>query len=317
MKSQYAEELKPGQIVKTEFLLSRKITKDKKDGGTYAVLEFTDRTGTIEGIAWDAGVNESLKRISYLEFVFVVGSVNEYNGRLQVVVNSINAVPEKDIDPGDFLPRTDEDINAVMAEITGLLDGIEHPALRQLAAVFRGDSELFSKFQRAPAAKRAHHAYIGGLAVHTRNVMRLVVSTAPVYGSVNSELLLLGALLHDIGKVDEYSYQKKLDITTKGRMFGHIVIGYELVSDMIRRVPDFPDDLRTKLLHMILSHHGEVDWGSPKPPVFPEALLLHFLDNLDSKIAMMIEEYHRNRGTEREWSDYHPFLSREIYLGEE
>ena len=315
MKSQYAEELRAGQAVKEIFILSWKSIKDKKDGGVYALLEFSDRSGTIQGIAWD-NVVESISTLSVGDFVFVAGNVNEYNDRLQIVVNSIKKIEEDEINPEDFLPRTDEDTELVFNEINAFRKKIEDEHLKELLNAFFKDKNLIEKFKLAPAAKQIHHAYIGGLLVHTRNILKLIEKVSMVYADLNVDLLITAGILHDIGKIHEYTYTRSIDFSTEGRMFGHIVIGYEMVADKIKQIPDFPESLKLKLLHMILSHHGEYEWGSPKQPSFAEALVLHFLDNLDSKIEMMITTRKKNKGMGKDWSDYHPFLEREIYLRE-
>ncbi len=316
MKSQYVAELKPGQTVKEKFLLVRKNLKEKKDGGFYTQVEFSDRTGTIEGIAWD-DTSEDIKELSAGDFVFVVGTVNEYNERLQIVVSSINKLDDEQIEPDDFLPCGDENIEEVMVEIGKYIIGIQEPNLKNLLNQFFTDQSFLDKFKKAPAAIKAHHAYIGGLAVHTRNVLRLIEGVCNAYKFLNVNLLMTAGLLHDIGKIYEYEYQKKIAHSTVGKMLGHIIIGYEMISQKIAKIPNFPEDLKMKILHMVLSHHGEYEWGSPTIPCFPEALILHFIDNLDSKIEMMREAIRKKRGLEKEWSDYHPFLEREIYMGNE
>lgn len=314
MKSQYVDELKAGQSVKEIFVLGKKIVKDKKDGGVYAILEFSDRTGTIDGISWDG---DSLGEVSAGDFVFVTGNVTEYSGRLQVVVNSISPVEDGEVDAADFLPTYSGDINSVMKALQEFRTSVRDKNLRQLLDSFFDDNEFMILFRLAPAAKRVHHAYLGGLAVHTLSVLRLLRSMQSVYEFLNVDLLITAGILHDIGKIEEYTYKKSINISDRGRLLGHIVIGSEMVAERLRQIPDFPKDLRLKVLHMILSHHGEKEWGSPKQPLFPEALVLHYADNLDSKIEMMRQIYSRHRGQNKQWSDYHPFLEREIYLGEE
>ncbi len=313
MKSQYVSELKRSQVVKESFVLSKKILKEKKDGGAYAVLEFSDRSGSIEGIAWDNTV-ESLSTVSVGDIVFVAGTVNEYNDRLQIVVESVRRVADDDVDPRDFLPQSEADIDRVMVEIDTFRARIKNRFLAELLALFFEDEVFVKNFRTAPAAKRVHHAYIGGLAVHTLHVLQLLEHMEQVYPTINSDLLITAGILHDVGKIDEYSYSKKLDVTTAGRMLGHIMIGYRVVADKIATIQHFPEILKLKLLHMIVSHHGEFEWGSPKPPMFLEALILHFVDNLDAKAEMMIDERRKNRDFGRDWSDYHPFLEREIFL---
>jgi 3'-5' exoribonuclease len=316
MKSQYVNELKSGHTVKEKFILSKKIFKEKKDGGTYAMLEFTDQTGSIEGIAWDS-LTEDLKAISVDDFVFVTGNVSEYNDKLEIVVNSISRVSDDEVDAKDYLPQCEEDITKVMTEVDEFRKKVANPHLKKLLDSFFEDQAFVENFRTAPAAKRVHHAYLGGLAVHTLKVVKLLSSMQKIYVSLNFDLLITGGLLHDIGKINEYVYKKKIDASTKGKMLGHIVIGYEMIVKKIDNIPQFPEDLRLKLLHMVLSHHGKFEWGSPKLPMFPEALILHFMDNLDSKVEMMIEEFRKSKGSQKEWSNYHPFLEREIYLREE
>jgi 3'-5' exoribonuclease len=314
MKSQYVEELKAGQSVKEVFVLGKKIVKDKKDGGFYAILEFSDRTGTIDGISWEG---DSLGEVSAGDFVFITGNVTEYSGRLQVVVNSISLVEESDVDAGDFLPSYSGDISEVMKELQVFRANVRDGNLRKLLDSFFDDNEFMILFRLAPAAKRVHHAYLGGLAVHTLSVLRLLKSIQSVYDFLNTDLLITAGILHDIGKVEEYTYKRSINISDRGRLLGHIVIGSEMVTERLKHITNFPKDLRLKVLHMILSHHGEKEWGSPKQPLFPEALVLHYADNLDSKMEMMMQLYSRHRGQNKQWSDYHPFLEREIYLGEE
>uniref|UniRef100_A0A7C6EH10 HD domain-containing protein n=1 Tax=candidate division WOR-3 bacterium TaxID=2052148 RepID=A0A7C6EH10_UNCW3 len=316
MKSQYINELKAGQLVKEKFLLNKKILREKKDGGFFTQIELSDRTGSIEGVAWD-NVSDELKNISAGDFVFVTGSISEYNERLRIVVNSVSRINEDEIEPEDFLPVIEANIKEVINEIRGFLGKISNPYLKNLMMQFLNNPEFMERFSRAPAAKKAHHAGIGGLAVHTRNLIKLGLKACEIFEFLNPDLLIAGSFLHDIGKIYEYTYQKKIDHTKNGRMLGHIVIGYEMVSEKISKIDNFPEELRLKLLHMIVSHHGELEYGSPILPLFPEALVLHFIDNLDSKLEMMRDEIKKNKGTLSNWSDYHPLLGRAIYLGSE
>ncbi len=314
MKSQYVGELRIGQVVREKFLLTKKILKEKKDGGNFAQIELTDRTGTIEGIAWD-NVSNELKNIATGNFVFLSGNVGEYNGRLQIVVNSISKISEDEVVPEDFLPIIEEDIDKALLEIKQGINRIQHHHLKKLLNQFFDDKEFMDKFSKAPAAKKNHHAGIGGLAVHTRNVMNLVIKSCETFNFLNTDLLIAGSLLHDIGKIYEYTYQIKLDQSTGGRLIGHIIFGYEMVKEKISRIPDFPEELSMKLLHLIISHHGEFEYGSPVLPSFPEALVLHFMDNLDAKLEIMRDLIRQSKGTENEWSEYHNLLGRAIYLG--
>lgn len=314
MKSQYANELRSGQTVKEKFVLTKKTIKDKRDGGYYAILEFSDRTGYIDGISWDSNV---LADISAGDFVFITGNVAEYSGRLQVVINSINKVDDDEVDALDFLPRYAGDIEKVINDIREFKIRVKGPALRKLLDSFFDDHDFVKLLGLAPAAKKVHHAYLGGLAVHTLSVLRLLDGIMSAYRFLSADLLITAGILHDVGKIYEYTYKKRIDFSDRGRLLGHIVIGSEMVAARIEQIPDFPVDLRLKILHMILSHHGEVEWGSPKPPLFPEALVLHFADNLDAKMEMMKQVVDKHRGGDKQWSNYHPYLEREIFLGYE
>ena len=314
MKSQYVSELKSGQSVKEKFVLTKKIVKDKRDGGYYAILELSDRTGHIDGISWDSDL---LVGISAGDFVFITGNVAEYSGRLQVVISSINKIAGDDVDAFDFLPQYAGDIERVMDDIREFKSRVKHSALRRLLDSFFDDKDFVKLLGMAPAAKRVHHAYLGGLAVHTLSVLRLLDSILPVYDFLDADLLITAGILHDVGKIHEYAYKQHIDISDEGRLLGHIMIGSEMVADRIAQIPGFPSDLKLKILHMILSHHGEAEWGSPKQPLFPEALVLHFVDNLDAKMEMMKQVVDKHRGENKQWSDYHPFLEREIFLGYE
>jgi 3'-5' exoribonuclease len=314
MKSQYVNELRSGQAVKETFVLTKKTVKDKRDGGYYAILEFSDRTGYIDGISWDSNV---LANISAGDFVFITGNVAEYSGRLQVVINSINKVADDDVDALDFLPRYAGDIEKVINDIREFRTRVKGPALRKLLDSFFDDNDFVKLLGLAPAAKKVHHAYLGGLAVHTLSVLRLLDSIMSAYSFLSADLLITAGILHDVGKIYEYTYKKRIDFSDRGRLLGHIVIGSEMVAARIEKIGDFPADLRLKILHMILSHHGEAEWGSPKLPLFPEALVLHFADNLDAKMEMMKQIVDKHRGGDKQWSNYHPYLEREIFLGYE
>jgi 3'-5' exoribonuclease len=234
-----------------------------------------------------------------------------------VVIGSINKIADDDVDAFDFLPQYSGDIERVMDDIREFKSRVKHSALRRLLDSFFDDKDFVKLMGIAPAAKRVHHAYLGGLAVHTLSVLRLLNNILSAYDFLDADLLITAGILHDVGKIHEYAYKRHIDVSDEGRLLGHIMIGSEMVADRIAQIRDFPSDLKLKLLHMILSHHGEAEWGSPKQPLFPEALVLHFADNLDAKMEMMKQVVDKHRGENKQWSDYHPFLEREIFLGYE
>ncbi len=314
MKSQYASELKAGQSVKEVFFLSRKTVKDKKDGGLYAIMVFTDRTGSIDAISWDG---ESLSGMTAGAFVFVTGNVAEYSGRLQIVVHAMNRVDDREVDAADFLPRYAGDIGKIMGEIREYAARVKEPHLRMLLDSFFEDETFVGLFASAPAAVMVHHAYLGGLAVHTLGVLKILDMMSSTYEFLNADLLFTGGILHDVGKIYEYTYKRSISLSDRGRLLGHIAIGSEMVSERVARLKGFPEDLKSRMIHMVLSHHGVLEWGSPKEPLFPEALMLHYADDIDSRMEMIRQVYAKHRGQNRQWSDYHPFLEREIYLGDD
>jgi 3'-5' exoribonuclease len=287
--------------------------KEKKDGSSFAILEFTDKSGSIEAIAWDPAV-DSVQKTKTDDIVFVIGTVSEYNDRPQITVQSLKCVDNKDVSPEDFIPASSQDIDKVRTEIRVYLKRVKTPCLKELLDKFFNDPEFDKMFYIAPAAKRIHHAYLGGLAVHTLSMLKLAMHIQSIYPFLDLDLLIAGCSLHDVGKIHEYSFAKKIDMSTQGRLLGHIVIGHDMISERIRSIKNFPRDIRDKLLHMIISHHGRLEWGSPRVPMFAEALVLHHIDNLDSKVAIFQQELERNEHGRREWSEYHNHLERELFL---
>ena len=248
------------------------------------------------------------------DIVFVSGTVGEYNDRLQITVQSLKHVNTKDIVPQDFIAACTQDIEKVKTEIRVYHRRVKTTCLKKLLDAFFDDPDFEKLFFTAPAAKRIHHAYLGGLAVHTLSMLKLAMHVQSVYPFLDLDLLITGCSLHDIGKIHEYTYARKIDMSTRGRLLGHIMIGHDMVSEKIRNLKDFPHDIRDKLLHMIISHHGRLEWGSPRLPMFAEALVLHHIDNLDSKVAMFQKELERNEQEQKEWSEYHNHLERELFL---
>lgn len=322
MKGQYVADIKIGDEIRAAFLLNRKSIREKKGGGYFLTVEFNDRTGALEGIAWD-NVEQINRTFRNGDFVFVTGIVNEYNGHAQVVIQNIGRLTDREVDPADFLPTTEYDIDEMYRELVGFGRAVKNPHLKNLYTSFfpdrpqtKDDIEFVTSFKRAPAAMKAHHARIGGLLEHTLTVLRIARTLSAVYPQADPDLLLVGAALHDIGKIREYTITNRLSTSDAGKLIGHVMIGYDMVQDRIKNIQEFPDELAALVLHMILSHHGEHQWGSTTTPKFLEALILHFLDNLDSKVEMILDTLRREADSPTGWSDYHHFLEREIYLRE-
>ncbi|MDD2716287.1 MAG: HD domain-containing protein [Candidatus Wallbacteria bacterium] len=283
-----------------------------RTGKKYLKLTVFDKSGEI-----DARAFESYE--SWLNFLEIGGiysflvRAESYNNQEYLKVSRIS--PVKDFEIEDFLPVSSHDYITVLAEVKELLGLIRNPHLRRLIDLVLSDTDLISKFERWPAAKEWHHAYLHGLLVHTASVMRHSRRIAEDYG-LDSDLLLTGSFLHDIGKIEEYEFRGALiDFSTRGRLLGHIVIGSMMLEQMIAKIPDFPKELANALTHLIVSHHGNHEWGSPKLPKFKEAMVLFLSDYLDSQLAGIDKLYQQNQG--RDWTDFNKFLERYIYIYKE
>lgn len=311
MKPAYLSDLKPNQVFTTTFLVHVKDVRQKKSGEPYLSLLLGDRTGEIEAKMWD-NVVEVLETFERDDFVKVKGLLQVFQNRLQVSVHKMSRVMDADVDFADFFPASTRDREEMFAELRALVAGMRNPHLRQLLEAFLNDEPLARMYRTAPAAKHVHHAYLGGLLEHVLSVCRLCHVVSSHYGGLDADLLLTGAILHDIGKVAELSYERSFGYSSEGQLLGHIVIGLRMLHDKIQQVPDFPPKMRTLVEHLIVSHHGELEYGSPKVPLFPEAMLLHHLDNLDSKMECMRALAEKDRHVDGCWTGYSASLDRAI-----
>lgn len=311
MKSPYLSELKPNQVFTTTFLVHGKDVRQKKSGEPYLSLLLGDRTGEMDAKMWD-NVVEVVDTFERDDFVKVKGVLQVFQNRLQMSVHKMARVLDSDVDFADFFPASSRDPMEMFAELRGIVAGIRDPHLRGLLDAFLNDEPLAGRYRIAPAAKQVHHAYLGGLIEHVLSVCRLCQLVAPHYVHLDLDLLLTGAILHDVGKVAELTYDRSFGYSSEGQLLGHIVIGLRLVQEKLRQLPDFPPKLRVLVEHMIVSHHGELEFGSPKVPLFPEALLLHHLDNLDSKMECMRALAEKDRHVDGCWTGYSTSLERSI-----
>ena len=286
MKSPYVNELEPSQIVTTSFLVNSKEVRQKKSGELYLSLILADRTGELDGKMWD-NVAEVLETFDREDFVKVKGLVQVFHNRPQLTIHKLRRMDESEVDYSDYFPASRRDAGEMWQELRSLIAGISNPPLKALLEALLDDEDIAARFRRAPAAKQIHHAYLGGLLEHVLSLCSLARMTAAHYPHVDYDLLLAGVVLHDIGKIYELNYERGFSYSNDGQLLGHITIAIRMLADKLRGVPDFPAQLRSMLEHMILSHHGQLEYGSPKLPLFPEALLLHYLDDLDSKMECM------------------------------
>ena len=303
MKSPYVSELQANQPVTGTFLVHSKEVRQKKTGDPYLSLTIGDRTGDVDAKMWD-NVAEALDAFDRDDFIRIKGVLNVYQNRPQLTIYNLRRVEEPEVDPADFFPASQRDPAEMFAELETVIAGIANPHLKALLeAVFR-DPEIARLYCRAPAAKFVHHAYLGGLLEHVLSLCGLARFAASHYKEVDGDLLMAGVLLHDIGKIHELSYDRGFGYTTEGQLLGHITMGIRMIEEKLRDFPDFPPRLRALLEHMVLSHHGHLEFGSPKVPLFPEALLLHYLDDLDSKMECMRSMVAQDRQLEGEWTAY-------------
>ncbi|OQW98964.1 MAG: hypothetical protein BWK74_03330 [Desulfobacteraceae bacterium A6] len=314
MKKQYAGSVKAGDKADDVFVLYEKILSQKKDGSDYLNITLSDRTGKIKAVVWD-NVGKVAAGSNTGDFVHVRGSVSEYKGTLQIVIKSMETTLPDSMDPSDFLPATGRDIDSMFKQLAGISDSIKEKNLRALFTAFWNDAEFVEKFKKAPAAKKMHHAYIGGLLEHTLSMALLAERIAGHYSGLDRDLLIAGTILHDIGKIREFEYDIKIDYSDEGRLLSHIVIGLGMIDEKIKEIKEFPGALALMLRHMIVSHHGTRDFGSPEPPKTIEAVLLNYIDEIDSKISG-IREFISSGDGAGNWTSYHKMLERHFYTGE-
>jgi 3'-5' exoribonuclease len=311
MKSPYTVELQPNQIVTATLVVQQKDIRQKKSGEPCLSLVLGDRTGDIEARMWD-NVAEVMDTFDREDFVKVRGLVQIYQNRLQLTVHKIQRQPSETVDFTDFFPASERNAEEMWSELLGIIDGIQDRHLKQLLTLIVSDSEIAKRYRIAPAAKTVHHAFLGGLLEHVLSMAAIARLLAPHYPSVDLDLLLTGIVLHDVGKIYELSYDRSFGYSSEGQLLGHIVIGLRMIGEKIHAIPDFPPRLRTLVEHLLVSHHGELEFGSPKLPMFGEALLLHHIDNIDSKMDCIRTSLHKDRLHEGCWTGYNPALERPI-----
>lgn len=272
--------------VTSYFVLSSLQVRDRRQGGQFLSVNLTDKTGTMPAVMWE-DFQESIAPCSEGCYVKVQGQITRYQNKFQMALQRLRFAAESEIDPADYLPVTHFDIDAMWEELRGYVSGFANPDLRRLVFSFLDDPEIAAAYRVAPAAKVLHHAWIGGLLEHVVTLVRVCRATAPFYPEVDPDLLVTGAILHDIGKIRELHWKSSFGYTLEGQLIGHINIAQGMLTEKIRQLQPFPEKLRILVEHMILSHHGKYEFGSPKLPMTPEALLLNTLDDLEAKMQTL------------------------------
>ncbi|MGH9660667.1 MAG: 3'-5' exoribonuclease YhaM family protein [Bryobacteraceae bacterium] len=313
MKDVYVGQLAPDQIVTTTFLVHGKDIRQKKSGEPYLSMSLGDRTGDIDAKMWD-NVADVMTTFDRDDFVRAKGLVQIFHNRPQFTVHKIQRVDERQVDFADYFPASERDPGEMWRELRGVVAGMSNADLRALLDALLDDPEIARRYRAAPAAKHIHHAWLGGLLEHVLSLCGLCRMAATQYKSINLDLLLAGAVLHDIGKIHELSYDRGFGYTAEGQLLGHMVIALRMIGEKLP--PAFPPRLRTLVEHMVISHHGQLEFGSPKLPQFPEALLLHYLDDLDSKMTSMRTLLDRDRQIEGDFTSFHASLDRSLLKSE-
>lgn len=309
-------ELKAGERIDQVFLVTKKDLRATTAGGLYIHAIVADKSGEMVSRMWNA-TEDLYANIPDGGLLRIRGRIDSYKGNLQLIIEGCQPADETSVDMSDFMATTPRDIDKMFAEMVKLLAGIKDNDLNRLAAAVLADSELMTKFRRAPAAMKNHHAYVGGLLEHTLSLMQAATRILPQYPAVNEDLVIAGLFLHDLGKTSELSYGVGFDYTDDGHLLGHIYRGASYVEQKAAELaragaPIDPTCLRL-LLHLILSHHGELEFGAPTLPKTREAFLVHYLDNLDAKLNSIAKLIAADRTEEADWTQYDPSLGRKLY----
>jgi 3'-5' exoribonuclease len=303
------------KVITSSFVVVSKQVKPKKTGEPYLALTLGDRTGQIEAKMWD-NVEEFIDAFDQDDFLKIKGLINKYKNRFQLTIHKLRRMQEAEVDFADYLPKTRNNIDELWASLTGFVASLQNPDLKALVELFLADPEIAGRYRVAPAAKTLHHACIGGLLDHVVSLFRSCDLVCRNYPQVNRDLVLAGAFLHDIGKIHELTYNRSFSYTTRGQLLGHMIIELEMLQAKLEQLPRFPENLKILLEHLIISHHGQYEFGSPKLPMFPEALVLHYLDDLDSKMEAMRAHFEREADAEGPWTTYNASLGRPLLNSE-
>ena len=309
----YINEIKENENVDSLFLVKEKSSSVTKVGNPYLKLKLGDRSGEMEGRIWTT-VEILAESFGKDDFVHVKGKAVSFQEHLQLNITHIERVGEEEILLSDFFPVAEKDIDKMFQSLTEISQQVKNQYLRELLHLFWEDEPFLERFKMAPASKWLHHTYLGGLLEHTLSLTQLVLKTASHYEGLNLDLLLTASILHDLGKVDELSYKRSFDYSDEGRLLGHIILGVERVEDKIRQLPHFPKNLSTLLKHLLLSHHGQYAWGSPKKPMTLEAVMLHYLDDMDAKMNGIRQFLKTQVPDGSEWSSYHRTFEQVFYV---
>ncbi|MFP3870198.1 MAG: 3'-5' exoribonuclease YhaM family protein [Syntrophobacteria bacterium] len=310
----FVTELEEHESLVSLFLVRAKHLGNTRTGKPFLSVRLVDRTGEIEGRVWERA-RELDATFTVNEVVRVHSRVERYRDQLQLNITAIDRVDPEVIDPSLFLPSSSEDPEQLWRQLKDLAAKVQNLYLKRLLHAFLSDRNFIRQMKQAPAAKSIHHAYLGGLLEHTVSVTRLLTRICDHYCFLDRDLLVTAGILHDIGKLDELSYELNLDYTDAGRLLGHLVLGVERVQEKINGIKGFPTDLSLTLQHLMISHHGEYEFGAPKRPKTPEAFALHYADDLDAKMNYLARVLEAEKDTPSRWTAFQHILDRYIFKG--
>jgi 3'-5' exoribonuclease len=315
----YVCQLGHNEQVNQVFLASEKQLRPNRNGNLYLQLQLSDRSGTIAARLWNASEND-YRAFENGDYVKIEGNTQLFQGTMQLIASSIRRARPDEVDDADFKVLRGDEIDRMAHRLAEILRGIKTPELRNLADCFLMDADFMAKFTCAPAGMKNHHAYQGGLLEHVVGLMELVLVVAPRYPRLDQDKLLIGAFLHDAAKVDELSYEREIAYTDEGQLLGHMILAMTMIDDKVREAErlsgePFAKHLVTEIKHMVISHHGEYEYGSAKLPMTLEAVALHHLDNLDAKLASFTQLMVDCPNVESNWTQYHTNLGRKLYKG--
>lgn len=317
----YVSQLAENEAVSQVFLASEKQLRPNRNGNLYLQVDLGDKSGSVNTRMWNATDND-YKAFDNGDYVHVEGATQLFQGNMQLIANRIRKARPDEVDENDFVTLESGEVEKMRKRFLEILGGIQSTPLARLAAGFTKDEAFMEKFCRAPAGMKNHHAYQGGLLEHVLSLMELVLVVAPRYPQLDRDKLLMGVLLHDAAKIDELSYERDIAYTDTGQLLGHMVMGVTMLDDKVRQIVQqdgqpFPDRLLIELKHMIVSHHGQYEYGSSKLPMTLEAVALHHLDNLDAKIASFTQLMNDCPNTDSNWTQYFAQMGRKLFKPEE
>ena len=319
MTRRFIDQLRDGDSLDEIYLASDKQLRLNRKGAPYVQLMLRDRSGGLSARMWNAGDNV-FRSFENGDYVRTEGKVQLFEGSLQAILTHIERVEEEKVEVGDFLPHTEFDVVKLLDKLRGFLLKLSNPHIRALAECFLIDDAFVRGFCACPAGVKLHHATVGGLLEHTVTMMEIADRLIPFYPGVDRDLLLMGVFLHDAGKTRELTYGRAFGYSDEGQLIGHITMGVEMLNEKAERVPDLlgepiPRETLVRLKHMILSHHGTLEYGSPKVPMTPEAMLLHAIDLMDTRMHMALRDLRDDRNNQTAWTPYNPTLQRRFYKG--